>query len=553
MEPTNDLGEGLPHAAAPGFDPVEPQPARILVVEDEEAHVQLLRRAFKLSGLPFELTVAGTLREARGSLARSPPHLLIVDFVLPDGRGVELLPVAKERGPFAVIVMTAHGDEQLAVDVMKAGALDYVVKTEAALSLMPRMAELALREWRHLEERRRVQAEREALLARERAARLEAERACRIRDEFLAILSHELRTPLSAILGWTELLRAKERSAEFIRRALDTIQRNTRAQASLIDDLLEMSRILAGRMRLDRRPLDLAALIRTAMESARPAAEAKGIELAQSGDLSPAVVPGDPDRLQQVMANLLSNAVKFTPRGGRVEVSLTLSERGAEIEVRDNGVGIAPEFLPHVFERFRQADPSTTRQHGGLGLGLAIVRQIVELHGGRVRVASEGRDRGSAFRVTLPWAARAQPGAQRPSEAPEERAPCSPADLRGLRVLVVDDEQDSRDLIECVLEECHAEVEVAGSAAEGFALFQRRRPDVLVSDIAMPTEDGCALVQRVRALPRERGGAVPALALTALAKESERERAIRAGFQVFATKPIEPARFPAEIADLASR
>jgi signal transduction histidine kinase len=549
MEPTSHLTQALPACS-------KPLPTRVLLVEDEEAHAFLVRQAFQRSDHPFELAVAKNLQEARALLASSPPQLLIADFVLPDGRGVELLPVGRERAPFAVIVMTAHGDEQLAVDVMKAGALDYVVKTEASLTLMPRLAELALREWRHLEERRRAQEEREALLARERAARVEAERACRIRDEFLAMLSHELRTPLSAILGWTELLRSKERSPEFTRQALETIRRNARTQVALIDDLLEMSRIIAGRMRLEIQPVDLAGLVRAAVESARPTAEAKGVRLSLVLDFPHAAIPGDPNRLLQVAANLLSNAIKFTPGGGRVAVSLRASGGQAELEVRDTGIGIAPDFLPHLFERFRQADASNTRQYGGLGLGLAIVRQIVELHRGRVHAASAGVNRGAAFRVGLPLADPVQAfeqSAAREAAASMERSAPDPAgaDLSGLRVLVVDDEQDALDLMRCVLEECHAEVEVASSVEAGYALFQERRPDILVSDIAMPREDGCELVRRVRALSPERGGAVPAVALTALAGEAERRRAIGAGFQRFVTKPIEPAKFPAELASLA--
>jgi PAS domain S-box-containing protein len=409
-----------------------------------------------------------------------------------------------------------------------------------------------------ISERKRVEEEREVLLASERAARGEIERTSRMKDEFLTTLSHELRTPLTSILGWAQLLLSRHTLTQDLRRGLETIARNARAQAQLIDDLLDMSRIVSGRLRLDVRMVDPAVVIDAVAESVKPAAQAKAIQLEQAFDPAVGQLMVDPNRLQQIVWNLVSNAIKFTPQGGRVKVSLSQQGPHVQISVSDTGIGIEPEFLPHVFEPFRQADASSTRRHGGLGMGLAIVLCLAELHGGTVEVASSGKDQGASFTVKLPR--EAIPAGARAARAPavtRRRASSDLSgrlvDLEGVRVLVVDDEPDTRDLVGLVLAEHHAEVQTVGSAAEAMAELTRFRPMVLVCDIGMPEEDGYSLIQKVRRLPLEQGGAVPALALTAFARAEDRTRAILEGYQMHLAKPVEPLELMAYVASLAGR
>ena len=387
-------------------------------------------------------------------------------------------------------------------------------------------------------------------------ARKEAEEANRIKDEFLATLSHELRTPLTAIIGWSAMLRGNKFDEATVANALETIERNAKAQAQIIEDLMDVSRIITGKLRLDVQAVELASVVAAAVDAIRPAAEAKNIRLQALLDPQAGPVSGDPSRLQQVVWNLLTNAVKFTPKGGRVQVRLERVNSHVEVTVSDTGQGIAPEFLPHVFDRFRQADMTYTREHGGLGLGLSIVRQLVELHGGTVHAESAGTGQGATFVVQLPIMA-----ARRQAERPERRHPTAgggaplecPPSLAGLRVLVVDDEADTRVLLRAMLERCGSEVMTAASAAEALELFKESRPDVLVSDIGMPGEDGYALIGSVRKLEEGRGGRVPAVALTAYARAEDRVRALRAGFQVHVPKPIEPVELVTVVASLAGR
>jgi PAS domain S-box-containing protein len=407
--------------------------------------------------------------------------------------------------------------------------------------------------------RKRVEAERQALLDSERAARAEAERASTMKDEFLATLSHELRTPLNAILGWAQILARGTRDAEDLADGLRTIERNARAQTQIIEDLLDMSRIISGKVRLDVQRVDLAGVVREAVATAKPSAEAKGIRLQAVLDPRAGPVSGDPARLQQVMWNLLTNAVKFTPKGGRVQVLLERVNSHFEVSVSDTGEGIKPEFLPHVFDRFRQADATTTRRHGGLGLGLSIVKQLVELHGGSVRVVSAGLGHGTTFTLSLPLPL-IQPEPDPDVERHPPRAASSatvPQDacvqIAGVKVLVVDDEADARALMRRLLEDCQARVITAGSAAEALELVRAAKPDVLVSDIGMPGEDGYSLIERVRALGPEHGGQVPSVALTAYARVEDRVTAILAGFQMHLAKPVEPAELIAMVASLAGR
>jgi len=398
--------------------------------------------------------------------------------------------------------------------------------------------------------------ERQRLLESERAARADAERVGRMKDEFLATLSHELRTPLNAILGWSQILRRGNRSDADLEQGLATIDRNTRAQAQLIEDLLDMSRITSGKVRLDVQRLSLKQVVDAAVETAKPSADAKEIRI--EVDLDPAVfISGDAGRLQQVFWNLLSNAVKFSSKGGLVQVRMVKRNTVVEISVSDSGQGIKPEFLPHVFERFRQADSSTTRRSGGLGLGLAIVSNLVELHGGKVQVFSDGEAKGSTFSVTLPLLQVWQefPGLSSPAEAVDDRKDIEfdPKLLEGVKVLVVDDEEDARRLAKRVLDGSGARVVTASTADEALECVREFRPDVLVSDVGMPEQDGYELLRRIRLLGSESGGQVQAIALTAFARTEDRTRAKMAGYQRHVTKPVDRAELIVTVADLAGR
>ncbi|WPB79976.1 ATP-binding protein [Archangium violaceum] len=403
-------------------------------------------------------------------------------------------------------------------------------------------------------EKAQAERERERLLARERQARHEAEAASRMKDEFLSTLSHELRTPLTSILGWAQLLRTRPMPEEKRQRALETIERNARAQTRLIEDLLDISRIVTGKLRLDVHPLEPQSVLEAALEAVRPAAEARGVrlELRISPDVGP--LPVDAERLQQMVWNLLTNAIKFTPAGGQVVVRLERGEREARLEVEDTGQGIAPDFLPHVFERFRQADSSTTRAHGGLGLGLAIVRHLVEMHGGSVSAHSEGPGRGATFCIRLPLTpprAPEPPPARlaRPEQHPQLPAAETPS-LEGLRILVVEDEPDTQALLSEVLEGSHAQVLRAASTREALALLGSVRPDVLVSDIGMAGgEDGYCLIRRIRAGEHD-GQHLPAVALTAFARAEDRRRALAAGFDMHVAKPLNTSTLLAVVASL---
>lgn len=398
--------------------------------------------------------------------------------------------------------------------------------------------------------RKLAEEERERSLQLEQQARHEAEEASRLKDEFLATVSHELRTPLNAMLGWANLLRSGTVPQDRQDRALETIERNARSQAQLIEDLLDMSRILSGKLRLDIEPLDLAVVVGTALDSVRPAASAKGIQLQPTLESSRTVM-GDPNRLQQVVWNLLTNAVKFTPKGGRVQVLVRCFESAVELTVADTGQGIARDFLPHVFDRFRQADGGTTRAKGGLGLGLSIARQLVEMHGGTIAAVSEGKGRGASFTVRLPLSVTSRREPEPPASHLPPIAAASSNELDGLRLLVVDDEADAREMLTLLLESHGATVYQAASAAEGRQLFAAERPDVLVSDIGMPGENGYSLIASIRKLSLGEGGNVPAVALTAYARSDDRTKALTAGFTSHVAKPVEPSELIAVIASLA--
>ncbi len=410
---------------------------------------------------------------------------------------------------------------------------------------------------RDITDRKRAEVEREKLLASEKDARRQAEEANRLKDEFLAVVSHELRSPLNAITGWASLLRTGRLTGDQAERAIETIQRNAQLQNQMIADLLDVSRIVSGRLRLNLRPFQLIDVIEAAIEVIRPAVEAKAIRLQVLLDPAAGPVAGDPDRLQQVMSNLLSNSVKFTPRGGRVQVQLQRVNSQIEIVVSDTGQGIEPDVLPFIFERFRQGESGSTREHGGLGLGLTIARHLTELHGGIITARSEGRGKGAQFTVELPIQAAVQPleasAEERSHPTARQTLKGDTPSLAGLRILVVDDEADAREVLSLVLSGAGAEVAAVESARHAMDLIGRWKPDLLVSDIGMPHEDGFTLIRTVRALPAEQGGGIPAIALTAFARTQDRLRILSAGYQMHVPKPVEPLELLTVIASLTKR
>jgi len=433
----------------------------------------------------------------------------------------------------------------------------FTERDEIIVSGLASQAAVAMDNARLYEAAKKARAEAEQAATENERLYKQAEESSRLKEEFLATISHELRTPLSAILGWARMLRVGQLSPENAAKALDTIERNARAQAQLVDDLLDVSRIITGKLRMDVRPADPNSFIDAAVESVLPAADAKGVRIQKVVDTGPISIPGDPVRLQQVVWNLLSNAIKFTPRRGRVQIRSERVNSHLEIIVSDTGQGISSDFLPHVFDRFRQADQKTSRQHGGMGLGLAIVRHLVEMHGGTVRANSDGEGKGATFTVMLPISpvyqvdssgGRVHPGARDllpPDEAPDR--------LDGLTILAVDDEADTRELLRQGLEYCGAKVKVVGSAAEAINVLMSSVPDVLISDIGMPGTDGYELIRQVRALPPDRGAKIPAIALTAYTRIEDRLQALRAGYDMHVPKPVELAELCAVAASVTRR
>ena len=404
------------------------------------------------------------------------------------------------------------------------------------------------------EEAEKANRQRLRLLDSERVARSQAERASRMKDEFLATLSHELRTPLNAVVGWANLLRSDKLTADELRKGLETIERNARIQAQIIEDLLDMSRIISGKVRLNVQRIDLPSVLNQSIETVRATADAKSIHLDSVVDLHAGTILGDPDRLQQVFWNLLNNAIKFTPVGGEAQVLVKRVTTYIEVSVVDTGEGIAPEFLPYVFDRFLQGDASITRHHGGLGLGLAIVKQLVELHGGNVRVRSGGIGKGATFTVRLPLRAiyselREESGHLQATPQASQTFP--DVSLTNVHILVVDDDVDASELVKRMLEIAGATVSTAGSASEAMERIRATRPDVLVCDLGMPGEDGYSLIRKLRALEEGQEDTLPAIALTAYARWEDRTRAISSGFQNHLAKPVEPAELLAVVSGLA--
>src|SRR5215213_6266622 len=471
-------------------------------------------------------------------------------YGMPDGH----LPVASY---LAVPVVARSGEVLGGLFFGHPAPAVFTERDEIIVSGLASQAAIAMDNARLYEAAKKARAQAEQAAAENERLYKQAEESSRLKEEFLATISHELRTPLSAILGWARMLRMGQLSPENSIKALETIERNARAQAQLVDDLLDVSRIITGKLRMDVRPAEPNSFIDAAVEAVRPAADAKGVRVQKVVDTGAISIPGDPVRLQQVVWNLLSNAIKFTPRGGRVQIRSERVNSHLEIVVSDTGQGISAEFLPHVFDRFRQADQKTSRQHGGMGLGLAIVRHLVELHGGTVRAQSEGEGQGATFTVMLPITpvyqvdssgGRVHPAARElmPSDDTTDR-------LDGLRILVVDDEADTRELLRQGLEYCGAKVKVVGSAAEAIHAIMSSVPDILISDIGMPGTDGFELIKQVRALPPDRGAKVPAIALTAYTRIEDRLQALRAGYDMHVPKPVELAELCAVAASVTRR
>jgi PAS domain S-box-containing protein len=524
----------------------------ISVVEEDETRVQLaavhgdpttvellreIRSRYQLDLNNLEQPQTKVLKTGQSELMAEVPDSLLVALAH-DADHLDLLRKLSLKS-FMVVPLVAHGRRLGTITFARAESTRRYDPSDLAVA-----EELA---------RRGALAVDNARLFRQ------AQEANRIKDEFLATVSHELRTPLSAMLGWTELLRSGELDEATSARALEVIERNAKVQAQLIEDLLDVSRIIMGKLRLDICLLEPVSVIEAAIDAVRPAAEAKGVRLQAALDPEAGLVLGDQDRLQQVVWNLLFNAVKFTPRGGRIQVQLKLADSYVEIAVNDTGQGIKPEFLPYVFDRFRQADGSHTRRHRGLGLGLAIVRHLVELHGGIVDVTSAGEGQGATFIVRLPSVVQytkdleIEPAAQRSTTTQASVLSDRSDLLEGVRVLVVDDEPDARELLITVLNQNGAKVMAAASVADAINALEAFKPDVLVSDIEMPAEDGYSLINQVRALEAHRGGQIPAAALTAHVRAEDRRRALSAGYQRHIAKPVRPAELVAVVADLATR
>jgi signal transduction histidine kinase len=549
------------------------RPVNILVVDDRDENLIAVEAV--LSDPGYRLVRARSGREALKEVLDQDFALILLDVVMPGVDGYETATLIRERQrsrQTPIIFLTANDwGAQHVFRGYTVGAVDYLVKPVPADVLRSKVAvfvelfnrQEALRVGQEelertiadrtrelaqtnvalqaeIEERSKIERERVLLLQREQAARLEAERANRLKDEFLATLSHELRTPLNAIMGWAHVLGQSSHDRDTVQRAASVIRQNATSQSQLIDDILDVSRIVGGKLVLDTELVHLHAVIDDAIDSLMPAASAKTIQVTRDLNREITVV-GDRDRLQQVVWNLVSNAFKFTPKGGRVAVRLTEVEGDAQIEVVDTGIGISPEFLPFVFDRFRQADSSMSRRHSGLGLGMAIVRHLVELHGGTVSVESAGENQGTTFRLRL---------SRNTGELPESPAqafrtfadPLSESELEhldGVHVLIVEDDHDSRNVLAVLLQRLGALVEAVASAKEAYDRVAHRRPDVLVSDIGMPEEDGYSLIRRLRQMTADRR--LPAIALTAYARKQDADAALGAGYDCHLPKPVTPA------------
>jgi signal transduction histidine kinase len=518
-------------------------PLRILLVDDDRVDRLAVKRLLQQAGIQADVEERTDPGGALAAASERTFDCVLLDYRLPGADGISLLRDLRTRGVgVPVVALTGQGDEEVAVELMKSGAADYLNKNTMTAERLERSLRYAMALFRAEEERR-------LLLEREQQARMQAQAANRAKDEFLATLSHELRTPLNAILGWAQLLAGGQLEPLTARRAVQIIERNTRLQAQLIDDLLDISRIVTGKMRLELKTVTIQSILDAAVESSLPTAVTKRITLARELTSPSDAILCDPARMQQIIWNLLSNAIKFTPEGGHVRLNQGRQNGTLMVEISDTGIGIDPEFLPHVFDRFRQQDAATTRVHGGLGLGLSIVRHLVELHGGSIEAHSEGKGRGATFIVRVPVAPSTTDDDDRDQTPVLAHTSGEPPSLEGVRVLVVDNEADARGLVSAILERAGAVVTAVDCASEAFEAVRTQRPDVLLSDIGMPGEDGYSLIKRVRQLTP--GAPLPAAALTAYASLSDRTRALLAGYQAHIAKPFEPIELITVVAGLA--
>jgi hypothetical protein len=510
---------------------------RVLLADDRPQDRFLARRALRAEFSDLALTEIRSQSELDAALDNESFDVIITDYRLRWTDGLQLLEQVRGRGLDTPVVMFTHtGSEEVAAAGLRAGLADYIIKSPTHYGRLAHAVRIAL------QNAASTHSAREARV-REREALRTAEEALRVKDEFLATLSHELRTPLNAISGWLQVIKVQPTS-DNLSRGLSAMERNTAVLARLISDLVDVSRIVTGTLTLQIQPTNLRKVIEAAIDSVRPAIEAKRqqVNLTLAEELEP--VRADPDRLQQVVWNLLSNAVKFTPAEGRISVVAQRNDAMVELSVADNGVGISTEFLPRVFDRFSQQDTSTAREYGGMGLGLAIVRHITELHGGSVHVESE-EGVGTRFRVRFPVAAPVSDWSLPPTNHAQR------ALLAGVRVVFADDDPDAREVVEKILRGQGASVMSAASAAEAYGLLREERPDLLICDVAMPREDGLAFIARIRSDSDGGIAAIPALALTAFAREQDRERTLRAGYHCFLTKPFTAIELVRNVRQLA--
>jgi signal transduction histidine kinase len=519
--------------------------ARILLADDNADMRDYLKHLLQPY---YEVEAVTNGVAALAAADRQIPDLVLSDIMMPGVDGLQLLRQLRSQSStceIPIILLSARAGEESRVEGLEMGADDYLIKPFSARELLARVrANLELSRLR-----KQAQAER-AERIQQQAARVEAEAANRMKDEFLQVLSHEIRTPLNAMLGWVKMLSQGKLDRVATARALETIERNAEAQAKLVDDLLDVSRIIRGELRLEKHSLSLISVIKEAIETVRPQASGKNITIECMLDECASCVFGDASRLQQVVWNLLTNAVKFTPSGGRVEVSLEANGSDALLQIKDTGIGIKADFLPHIFDRFRQADASTTRTYGGLGLGLAIVWHLVEMHQGTVQAHSPGLGLGATFSVQLPLMNISDVSGGAESISVNNDSQIS---LQGLQVLVVDDEDDARELISFILQQHGALVIEVASVAQAWSALEVEMPHILISDLGMPQEDGYSLIRRIRALPVEKGGRMPAIALSAYAKEEDRRRALLTGFQMYLSKPFDPVELVVMVASLSGR
>ncbi|GEM_PF-1586023 len=519
---------------------------RIVLLEENRVDAELIGVTLSMGGLDCGILRADSEAGFLDVLKQGSPDAILSDYSISGFIGIKALETARKLCPDVPFIFVSGAlGEELAIETLKQGALDFVLKHRLQ-RLVPSLRR-ALREAAERAERKKAEKQIVELNEQLRQRYAESEQISKMKDEFLAVLSHELRTPLTAIFGWTRLVQTGKLSAEDTLRAIDVIEKNTRIQMQLVNDLLDLSRISSGRFELEQRTVELAPMIQAAINVVMPFAEAKKVEIHAVLQRPPFYVTGDRERLQQVMWNLLSNAVKFSaPKTGRVEVRLERVDGQAQIHVMDNGRGISPEFMPRLFTRFSQADTSSTRPHGGLGLGLAIARHMAELHGGSIKAESAGAGHGATFTVNLPLVFHS-------ADVELPRPPEQPISLRldGLRVMVVEDDADTREMLGRVLKDNGASVMLMESAKQAMDCIMQSNPDVIVSDIGMPDEDGYSFARRLGQLEKSLGRSFPTIALTAHARSGDRARALAAGYKLHVPKPVEPAHLVSVVANLA--